>query len=50
MMVTTVKISFGIQDGGKTDAERIRNVEKQLVTNFDFTLQSAHYFITHFFH
>ena len=30
MMVTTVKVSVEIHDGWRKDAERIRNVEKQL--------------------
>ena len=30
MMVTTVKVSVGIQDGWRKDAARIRNVENTL--------------------
>ena len=48
-MVTTVKVSVELQYGWKNNAERIRNVEKQLWQIPDSHLKSVYYFITRFF-
>ena len=49
-IVTTAKVSAEIQDSWRKIPERIRKVEKKIMTNFDVRLESAHSFITHFSH